>query len=207
MGIFDGSRIGRRDALGGLFAGAAVSCAPTPPPTPTAAPPSPTAASRATAPLRLNGKVASVATQKVTLDNGKSFTLATDTRIVRSLSATAKDLQVGDFVAITAKRQSDATLLASMINIFAPSMKGAGAGQRPMDGGNLMTNATIENVTADGFSAQFPGGTAQVKLAPDAKLMKLVDATPADVKEGETVAALVAGDIARSVSITGAGVG
>ena len=131
-----------------------------------------------------------------------SFTLAADTRIVRLLSATLSDLKAGDYIAVTAKKQPDATLLASMINVFAPSMRGIAAGQFPMSGGNLMTNATIDKVDASGISVSFPNGSAVVKVAPDAKLMKLVDATAADVKEGASVSAVVAGDVARLVTIT-----
>jgi Cu/Ag efflux protein CusF len=186
-----------------MAATAIAACAPTPPPAPTPTPaPSPSAAAQAANTQRLTGKVASVASGKVTLDSGKTFTLAADTRILRAMAATMSDLKVGDYVAVTAKRQPDDTLLASMINVFAPSQRGIAAGQFPIAGGNLMTNATIDRVDANGIGVSFPNGNAVVKIAPDAKLMKLVEATAADVKEGVSVSAVVAGDVARSVTIT-----
>jgi Cu/Ag efflux protein CusF len=186
-----------------MAATAVAACAPTPPPAPTPTPaPSPSAAAQAANTQRLTGKVTSVASGKVTLDSGKTFTLAADTRILRVMAATMSDLKVGDYVAVTAKRQPDDTLLASMINVFAPSQRGIAAGQFPMAGGNLMTNATIDRVDASGISVSFPNGNAVVKIAPDAKLMKLVEATAADVKEGVSVSAVVASDVARSVTIT-----
>jgi hypothetical protein len=187
--------------FGMVAATVAIACAPTPPPTPTAAPVAPAPTASAASAQRLNGKVQSIASGKVTLDSGSAFTLAPDTRVIRSATATLADIKVGDYVAVTAKRQSDNTLLASAINVFPPSLNGVAPGQRPMTGGNLMTNATVDTVNADGLSVKFPDGTAQVKVAPDAKLMKLVDATQADIKEGLTISALVADNVARSVTI------
>jgi hypothetical protein len=55
---------------------------------------------------------------------------------------TAADLHQGDYIAITAKRQPDNTLLASIVNVFPPSIGQVAPGQRPLPEGNLMLLAT-----------------------------------------------------------------
>lgn len=153
---------------------------------------------------RVSGTIASVANDKVTLNNGQSYTVNSKTRIIESEMAKLSDLKVGDYVAVTAKRQPDNTLLASIVNVFPASMKGVGIGQRPMTGGNLMTNATIATVASDGFTVTFPGGGARITLAPAAKVNKLVDGTLSDLKAGATASALVKQGVASSVTITAA---
>lgn len=160
------------------------------------------AAAPATNPAeRINGTIQSVANGKVTLDDGKSFTVDDKTRIIRIEPATPGDLMAGDFVAVTAKRQPDNTLLASMINVFPASMKGVGVGQRPMQGGNLMTNATIDKIDSSGFTVTFPGGGARVTLASNCQISKLIDGSLSDLKAGEMVSALVDQGIARSITV------
>src|SRR5262245_6593151 len=88
----------------------------TPEPAVTVAPiASPTAAAKAGA--RITGTVQSIAGDRVTLTGGQSFALASATQITRMEVITANDLQKGQYVAITAKRQPDNTLLASIVNI------------------------------------------------------------------------------------------
>lgn len=193
---------------------ATVAPAPTTPPAPTATPASAGAATPAASPVanaaaspatnpaeRDDGTIQSVDNGTITLSDGKSFSVGAKTRIIRMESIKAGDLKTGDYVAVTAKRQPDNTLLASMVNIFPASLKGIAVGQRPMTGGNLMTNATVDKIDGDSFTVTFPGGGAQVKLAPDAQLNRLDDATVNDLKSGLTVSALVQQGTAQSISI------
>jgi len=150
---------------------------------------------------RVQGTIQSVANNSVTLADGKTFTVSDKTRIIRVETAKASDLQSGDYVAVTAKRQPDNTLLASIVNVFPTSLKGVAVGQRPMTGGNLMTNATIDKISGDSFTVTFPGGGAQVKLAPDAQITKLVDGSPSDLKEGLAASASVVQGVAQSVQV------
>src|SRR5207302_1346131 len=83
----------------------------------------------------------------------------------RSRNGGASDLMSGMNAGITAKEQPDGTLLASQVRTFPPSSGLTNAGQRPMDGGNIMTNATVDTVSANGFTASFPGGDVRVTLA------------------------------------------
>jgi hypothetical protein len=174
-----------------------------PPPTATVAT-TPQAQAQAPAPPagdRVEGAVQTVANDQVTLADGKNFKLASTTRIIRRQTITATDLQPGQFVAVTAKSQPpDGMLLASIVNIFPPGFNTNGS-QFPMAGGNLMTNATIDKVDGTKFSVTWPNGGANVQLAPNADLGRLVNATPADLTPGTKVSALVADGVARSINL------
>ena len=191
-------------------------CSAAAPPTPTPLPtPTVVAAPTATAPVapaansnaapagtRISGTVQTLSGSNVTLGDGTSFTISPDTRILHSVEESVSDLQSGDLVAVTAKKQDDGTLLASVVNVFPKSLQNnIRQGQSPMAAGNLMTNAAVDTVANGGFTVKFPDGTAQVKLAPDAKVTKLTDGTLADVKVGSTLLGLVTNGVARSVTI------
>jgi hypothetical protein len=146
--------------------------------------------------------VQGVASTTVTLADGTSFELTPTTRVVRQQPMTAADLTPGLFVAITATRQPDNTLVATIVSVFPPSLSTTvPGGQRPLPEGNLMTNATIDQVSGTAFTVTFPGGGARVTLAPNAQLIRQVDATPADITPGATISAGVANGAAQSVAI------
>jgi len=147
---------------------------------------------------RVNGVVASVTGTEVKLQDGSSFNLAPTARIVKLAPIKASNLEKGQFVAITSKRQTDNTLLASVVSIFPESVKIPG-GERPLPEGNLMTNATIDTVTGNTFTVVFTGGGGRVTIAPDAMLIRQIDATPADLKAGARINAGVNNGTAASV--------
>jgi hypothetical protein len=175
-----------------------VACASTPPPVPTATP-APTAATTnaPAAPPRtsVDGTVQTVDATKLTLADGKSFTLSDTTNVIRVVPITAADLKVGQYVAVTAKRQPDNTLLASIVNVFPTT---GNTFQRPMDGGNIMTNATIDQISGNTFTVTFTGGGAKVTLGPDAKINQFQKASLTDLKAG-TVATVIAANGAAAV--------
>jgi hypothetical protein len=179
--------------------------APAPPPTRegvVATPAAAAVASPSAVPAeRVDGVVQTATDGRVTLANGRSFTVPVSARVLRRMSITPTDLKLGDYVAVTAKRQPDNTLLASIVNVFPPSLGQVAPGQRPMTEGNLMTNATIDQVEGANFTVTFPGGGARVQLAPDARVTRLLDASAADLHQGDTVSVQVVADEARSVTI------
>ena len=118
------------------------------------------------------------------------------------MAITATDLHQGDYVAITAKRQPDNTLLATIVNVFQVSLGQVGAGQRPLPEGNLMTNASIDQLQGDAFTVTFQGGGARVQLAPDATITRQVDTTLREVHQGDRVTMQVVDNTARTVTIT-----
>lgn len=183
-----------------------------PAPSPTVAPPSlPTvaAASLSGAPggsagaaSRVNGTVQTSAGGQVTLSDGTKFDLAPNARIGRLQSIKAGDLKAGQFVAITSKRQPDNTLLASVVSIFPDSLVNVvPGGERPLPEGNLMTNATIDSISGNSFTVVFTGGGAKVTIAPDAYLIKQIDATANDLTPGTKVSAAVANGVSNSLLI------
>lgn len=168
-----------------------------------------------TASGRVNGTVQRLDGEEVILQDGKRFSLSSDAIIIRSFPAEAQDLQPGEFVAVTATRQPDDTLLASVVNIFPESMRGLGVGHRPMDGGNLMTNATIsdlsinlmtnatiDDMTSQTFMVSFPGGGDEVRLAEDARVNRFEAATVHDLQPGTIIRASVNNGTAQFVTIT-----
>lgn len=168
----------------------------------------------ASAGARVTGTVQRVNNAEVILQDGEQFTVSSDVVVIRSIPVDGRALQQGDFVAVTAKRQPDNTLLASVVNIFPESMRGLGVGQRPMDAGNLMTNATIAEVasnlmtnatiagvTSQSFTVSFPGGSDQVRLADDAKVNQFQTADAADLVPGTAITAFVNDGSARFITI------
>ena len=186
--------------------------APSPTPMPTVAP-TPVLANLASGALagapggssqpRVNGVVASVDGTTVKLQDGTSFMLAPNARIARLQQIKYSDLAKDQFVAITAKRQTDNTLLASVVSIFPDSLKGVvPGGERPLPEGNLMTNASIDTLTPpNGFTVTFTGGGGRITLAPDALIIKQLDATPSNLVAGTRINAGVNNGTAASVYI------
>ncbi len=176
--------------------------APTPTPVPTAAVARTTAAQGFAGGTRVSGSVQSVSGNSITLSDGSAITANAQTRIARVESITPADLKAGLYVAVTAQRQPDNTLLASQVNVFDESRRGVGAGQRPMTGGNLMTNATISTVSGTTFTVTWEGGGANVKLAPDAKVTRTVALSMSDVKPGNTISVVEGnGGVAQAITL------
>src|SRR5438270_14039961 len=78
---------------------------------------------------RDSGTVQAVNGNAVTIDDGTTFTLASDARVVVSHAATTADLTTGQYVAITASRLDDGLLLASIVSVFPDSQRGSFGGQ------------------------------------------------------------------------------
>ncbi len=150
---------------------------------------------------RVSGTVQRVEGDTVSLMEGGSFTVTEQTAITRREPGTVAALQPGRTVAVTAKRQPDNTLLASLVTVFPTAPNGFPLGQRPLDGGNLMTNATVDTVQGNAFTVTFPGGGARVNLAPDAKITLLAAGSRADITVGEMVSASVRDGVAQTLSL------
>jgi Domain of unknown function (DUF5666) len=155
---------------------------------------------------RVSGTVREMAGARVVLTDGTQFELAPDSRIIRSVPGSTTDLRAGQFVAITALRQPDDTLLASRVNVFAESQRGLAVGQRPMTSGNLMTNATIDDGAIDAvgegqFSVSFPDGHDRVQLAPDVQIEVRTEGSLADLQPGAEVTAVVTDGVVQSLSV------
>jgi hypothetical protein len=146
------------------------------------------------------GAITAVNGNTVTLQDGSTFTITPQTTVTQRVPASPGDIQKGVYAAITAKRQADNSLQASEVVLF-DSASSSFYRQFPMDGGNLMTNAMVDQVTGQTFTVTFPGGGERVTLAPDAKMSRIAKAQSSDLKVGENVSASVNGSVAQSVSI------
>jgi hypothetical protein len=196
----------------GPTASAGPASSPTPEPSPTSPAASPTspaaspaaaaASPSAAAGERVDGTVQALAGGTLTLTSGRSISVPPSTRVTRSTPITAGDLRSGDYVAITGVRQPDNTVPATIVNVFPPSLGQVAPGQRPLPQGNLMTNATVEQVQGSQLTVTFPGGGARVQLAPDATITRQVDATLGYVQQGESVRVQVVNGAARALTIT-----
>lgn len=193
-----------------LLAAACAPAAPAPapaqaPPTVTAVPPTATPVPPQLGPLgpgqeAVRGTVQTIAADKLTLADGKSYPLSAETRFTKTENKKAADLQKGMYLAITAKTASDGTLEASQIGIFGESFRNVPAGQRPLPDGNLMTNVTVESVEAGVLTVAFPAGSAKVKLAPGAIVFLHDRGKIEDLKAGTVVAAVMASGTITSVT-------
>jgi hypothetical protein len=155
---------------------------------------------------RVTGDVQAKNGATITLTDGTSFLTGDRTSVIVTHPGTPADLQPGQYVAITAQPQTDGTLLASIIAVFPESLRGVAIGQRPMDDGNLMTNATIDDARissndAGELTVSFPGQSAQVRTAPGAQILLREPGSLSDVQVGSRVVATVVDGVATSLSL------
>jgi len=155
---------------------------------------------------RASGVVVSNADGVVTLDDGSSFSVDNATRVTTARAATVDDLQAGEYAAITAVRMDDGTLLASMVVVFPESSRGSNERQFEMGDGNLMTNATIGEMTIDevvgGFlMVTFQGQMDHVLVPANAQVVVRTDASVSDIQPGVTISANVTDGVASSITL------
>lgn len=149
-----------------------------------------------------HGTVETVSDGKVTLQDGTTFALDPQRPVSRLVPATIADLQPGSVVAITGRRQADNTMAASLVRILAAAPNSPTFfGQSALDAGNLMTNATVDKVSGSSFTVTFPGGGAQVTLAPGGQVTTVASGTASDLKVGATVFAQVRDGVAQQLSV------
>lgn len=201
-------------AAGLLVAGCGSAAAPARGGTPAASPAASTAG-QAAASARASGSarpfafrrvvstVTAIGGDKLVLGNGQTYAITSTTRFAKLVSIGASGLRVGDYVAITGQRQPNNSVLASLINVFPPQLNGVVPGQRPMPGGNLMTNATVAAIRGTEVDVTWKGGGAKIVLAPNVRVTRTQGATAADVVAGAHVAVTYTGSAATSVTITG----
>lgn len=112
-----------------------------------------------------------------------------ETFLLDRVQAKLEDIKVGDFIAVTARKESNGSLTAQSITIFAPALRGrVREGQWPMDTGNIMTNAVVteyvSRVSGRTISLAITGGTPTIAVAPGAEVHRLVLITLHDLRAG-----------------------
>ena len=148
------------------------------------------------------GTVASATATQLSLTNGQSLAIDSSTRYVRVKPIQLSSLVSGDLVAITAKQQAGGSLQASLVSVFPASLSRVRTGQFPLGSDNLMTNATVQQVAGDHFTARFPGGTVTVTMAPGGQITQRTDASLSDITAGAAVSVIAANGTARQVTLT-----
>jgi hypothetical protein len=154
---------------------------------------------------RTSGVVSSYADGTVWLDDGTSFAVTDATRIVVSNPGTVEDLQSGRYVAITASRLDDGSLLASIVSVFPEAQRGSG-GQFVQSDGNLMTNANIDEAVIDMVAGgllmvTFQGQMEHVIIPPTAQIIVRSDGSLDDIQPGVQITATITDGVASSVSV------
>lgn len=154
---------------------------------------------------RIQGTVQSVAGDTVTLTDGSSFAITSDTRVAIARPITAADLEPGQFVAITANLQPDQVLLATVVTVL-PASSTVRAEQFPLPSGDLMTNASIDEATIDTvggaeMTVSFGGDTARVRIPPDAEVILRTTGTLADIQPGTRLVVTLSSQVATSITV------
>jgi len=155
---------------------------------------------------RVSGMVVDASDGLVTLDDGTSFWVTEDTRVALSSSATFVNLAVGQYVAITSARLPDGSLLASAIAVFPESQRGASGGQSERSGGDLMTNAHIEEARINRLDetellVSFGEYTERVTLPATVRIIVRSDGSMDDVRPGVMIGANVTDGVASSITV------
>jgi hypothetical protein len=155
---------------------------------------------------RVSGMITD-ASDGITLDDGTWFGTGDNTRVVISSAATIMDIGTGQYVAITAARLPDGSLLASTIAVFPESQRGSFGGQFEMASGDLMTNAHVQEAVVNRLDAtellvSFGDNTEKVLLTPVTNYVLRVDGSWDDVQTGAWISAnLGANGVASSVTV------
>ena len=159
------------------------------------------------APRRLRAQIDSVDGQVVglTTREGEKIKLAlspaaTVTALVNTLIEAIKP---NSYIGTAAMPQPDGTLVALEVHVFMESMRGAGEGHRPWDGGasgatgGTMTNATVNTVMASKADARgrmltlrYPGGDKQVLVPAGVPVVAFEPGERALLKPGNHVLVL-----------------
>ncbi|MBI4280217.1 MAG: hypothetical protein HY660_17335 [Armatimonadetes bacterium] len=145
---------------------------------------------------RTVGTIQSVAADGITLTtrSGGQVKVKTtaETRITNRVAAKLEEIKRDDFVAVTAKKEADGSLVAVSINIFPPQLKGQiREGQWPMESGNIMTNAIVtqyvSRVEGRTLHLKHKEGTATIKVPKETEIHRIVLIKVADLKPGMSV--------------------
>lgn len=124
---------------------------------------------------RLRASIDSVSGQTLMLTTREgeklTLTLGPNAAVTALAPTPLEAIKPGSYIGTAALPQSDGTLVALEVHVFMESMRGAGEGHRPWDGGagSTMTNATVNTVMAAKADARgrmltltYPGGDKQV---------------------------------------------
>lgn len=162
-------------------------------------------------PIRLRGTVASIEWPRLVLDTreGKSVpvTVGEGARLSAVEAADISAIKPGTFIGTAAVPGRDGELEALEVVVFPESLRGTGEGHYDWDlqPGSSMTNATVVATVsaANGreLDLSYKGGTAKVRVPPEAPIVTLASAERAEVKPGVAVFAVAKREADGSLSV------
>jgi hypothetical protein len=153
--------------------------------------------------MQVRGIVDQVDGQTLWLEDGTNVPLSEQTRVTQMWTASFSDLQPGMFVAISARRLVDGSLLASLVTV-APAGARSNTSQRELtdfrfcepgcEPGDLMTNAEItsgelQDIQGNGFTVNFEN--TQVLVTYDTRIYFQGPGSMEDVVPGAEVIGFV----------------
>lgn len=132
--------------------------------------------------IPVEGTIAAIKGNTITLTLAdtlaKTVSLQEKTLILERQAATLDQIKPGDAMGVASRRDSDGSMVAISINIFAPEMwDGVRKGQFPMSTGNTMTNAVVSQYAASVngrvLTMKYAEGTSTIKVPEDAQIHRL----------------------------------
>ena len=162
------------------------------------------------------GTVQAVDGNTVRLADGGGFVMGEPVGVTLLLEVAAADITPDMYIAITAARGVDGSLIASTIRVFPENANRAGASQRDMTDtafceplcqpGDLMTNAVVQDavvnaVAGSELTVTFQDSTERVLITPTTRFYTPRAGSLADVTAGASVVGFVnpASEVATTV--------
>ncbi len=148
---------------------------------------------------RISGVVESLAGDTLVMKSADNrdltIALPANTRITALANRQLSDIRPGDFVGSAATRGRDGKLHAQEVHIFPEAMRGTGEGHRAMDRPDQsMTNATVSVVSTIAEAPRgrvlvlnYQGGTQEIEVGPDVRIVTFVAGNRALLKPGASV--------------------
>ncbi|MCB8878120.1 DUF5666 domain-containing protein [Acidisoma silvae] len=138
----------------------------------------------------VKGDVAQVTTHQGAII---SIDLTTDTKFADVTYAKITDIKPGSFVGTAAVPQSDGTLKALEVHVFASALRGSGEGNRAWQGDGRtgsMTNGTVGDlVVANGrtMTVSYHGGQKKIVVPPDVPIVFIDSASRLEFVKGQHI--------------------
>lgn len=143
--------------------------------------------------IAVDGTIAAVNGSTITLTladkMAKTIALQDKTLILGRQVVGLDQIKPGDAMGVASRRDSDGSMVAISINIFAPEMwDGVRKGQFPMTTGDTMTNAVVAKYAAGVkgrvVTMKYAEGTSEITVPDGTQIHRLVAAKPAALTVG-----------------------
>ncbi|MEI7712451.1 MAG: hypothetical protein WCI94_13520 [Rhodospirillales bacterium] len=148
-------------------------------------------------PTRIRGTIAAFVGQTLTIDSrdGQKLevALADNVTVATVKKVELASIAAGSYIGTATRTGAGGKLQAIEVLVFPEAMRGAGEGHYAWDlePGSMMTNGTIDGVTAAAvgreLTVSYKGGNVSVYVPPDAPVVTFAPAEKGDLKPGAPV--------------------